>query len=186
MEKLNVINDFSTPNILFIKGVFIQDCIHIDDMFEQQLLDNLSTENTVIKYNQLPSIFTTLKDWVDKTNTVCWNCDLNFDTTPVFIPTIIEPTADGHVIGVYGCFHSFCCAQSYINTYYNRINDKVQKSAMLKFLYKIFKSAIIKEILQAPDKYKMKRYGGTLDNNEYKDLVTSIENEMKTLETPIS
>ena len=46
---------------------------------------------------------------------------------------------------------------------------------MLKYLYNIFNKKRVKNIYNAPTKYLMKKYGGTLDFQEYKHLLKKIK-----------
>ena len=178
------VKDYKIPKILFIKGVFLKDCILIDDIFEKQIMDQLKIENPIITYNNLPSIFNNLDLWIKKTNIKCWYCDLNFDTVPIFIPKIIETTGlnNDYKIITSGCFCSFCCAMSYNNLYFPKICDNINNKEMLKFLYKIFNNCKIKEILQAPSKYIMHQYGGDTDLFGYKNKLNEIKIQMKELE----
>ena len=36
------IKEYKIPKILFIKGVFIKDCILLDDIFEKQIIEQLN------------------------------------------------------------------------------------------------------------------------------------------------
>ena len=111
------IKEYKIPKILFLRGVFIKDCIPLDDIFERQLIEQLNIENPIVTYNDFPSIFTNLNSWIKKTNLKCWYCDLNFDNMPVFIPKVIEHSGlnTDYNISSYGCFCSFCCATEYTN-----------------------------------------------------------------------
>ena len=178
------IKEYKIPKILFIKGVFIKDCILIDDIFEKQIIEQLNIENPIISYNNFPSIFTNLETWIKKTNIKCWYCDLNFNNMPVFIPKIIENTglnADYKII-TSGCFCSFCCAMSYNNLYFPKICDNINNKDMIKFLYKIFNNTKIKEILPSPSKYIMNQYGGDVDSFIYRNKLNEIKMQMKSLE----
>ena len=62
------IEEFKESKILFIKGVFIKDCMPMDDIFEQQIVEQLNFETPIISYTQLPSIFRSLETWIKKTN----------------------------------------------------------------------------------------------------------------------
>lgn len=170
------INEFKESKILFIKGVFIKDCMPMDDIFEQQIEEQLNLDHPVILYTQMPSIFRSLKTWVKKTNVKCWYCDLNFDNIPVFIPKIIEKTylCDEYNISTYGCFCSFSCAAKFNNLYNQRICVNVDIRDKLVFLFNIFYGRVIKEITPSPDKYIMKQYGGDVDSMLYRKKISDI------------
>lgn len=178
------IKEYKIPKILFLRGVFIKDCIPLDDIFERQIIEKLNIDNPIVTYNDFPSIFTNLNSWIKKTNLKCWYCDLNFDNMPVFIPKIIEHSGlnTNYSISTYGCFCSFCCATTYTNLYYQKICDNIKIKEMTRFLYRIFKGHAIKEILQSPSKYIMTQYGGDTDASTYRGMVNKLKIKMKDLE----
>jgi hypothetical protein len=176
------IKEYKVPKILFIKGVFIKDCMLIDDLFEQQIIEQLNQdEDDIIVYNKIPSTFISINDWPEKTNIKCWTCDLNFDGIPVFIPKLIEPapTESGYSMGVLGCFCGFNCCMSYNNTHNKKLCQNIRTREMLLFLHKIFLNYRVKEIYESPSKYMMKQYGGDTDPIEYKKLISKLEKKMK-------
>ena len=177
------INEYKISKLLFIKGVYIKDCIKIDDIFEQQLLDRISDDKPIIVYNKIPSNFTDMKSWIQTINIKCWHCDLKFLGIPVFIPKIIEPstTHKSYNIATFGCFCSFPCAMAYNNIYNHKICKNISVKEMLLLLYKIFHGVSIKEIFPAPPKYEMIHYGGKVDPMDYKTKIEDLENEMKKL-----
>ena len=176
--------EYKVSKLLFIKGAFIKDCIQIDDIFEQQLIEQLGNENTTVVYDKIPSIFTGIKSWLTQTNVKCWYCDLNFSGVPVFIPKLIEPsnTPSGYIIGTYGCFCSFSCALHFIIINIKTICDKLQSTEMLLFLYKIFHGYNIKEIFPSPSKYDMVQYGGDIEPIAYKKLINELKKKMSEAE----
>jgi hypothetical protein len=170
------IGEYKVSNILFIKSVFIKDCIPTDDIFEQHIIEQLHIESPIIMYEQLPSIFRSLSSWIKKTSIKCWYCDLNFDNIPIFIPTSIEKLGgpDLYNIGTHGCFCSFCCAVSHNDLYNPKICNNVVKNEMLLYLFKIFYNKSVKYISRSPDKYIMKQYGGNIDSSVYRGLVNKL------------
>jgi hypothetical protein len=177
--------EYKLAKILFIKGVFIKDCIPDDDIFERQIIEQLNYNTSYIEiYNKLPLIFKSFDSWMKKTNLNCWYCDLKFDSVPIFIPKIIEPSRvpDQYNISTFGCFCSFSCAISYNNLYNNRLCENIHIKDMLLFLYKLFNKKSIKEIFQSPSKYQMKQYGGDLEQIQYKNLIIKLKETMKSLE----
>jgi hypothetical protein len=176
------IKEYKVPKILFIKGVFIKDCIQIDDLFEQQIIEQLNQdEDDIIIYNKIPSTFTCMNTWPTKTNIKCWTCDLNFDGVPVFIPKLIEPspTDSGYSMGVLGCFCGFTCAMTHNNLFNGKLCQNIKSRDMLMFLYNIFLNHHVKEIYESPSKYMMKQYGGDVDPISYKKLISKLEKKMK-------
>ena len=180
------IKEYKVSKILFIRGVFIKDCIPIDEIFEQQLIEQLDMENPVIDYDKIPSTFTDTKTWVQKTNVKCWYCDLNFDNMPVFIPKIIENAGfkKKYNISTFGCFCSFCCAMSFNNLHNQNICLNVKVKEMLLFLYKIFNGCVINDILVSPNKYQMKAYGGDTESMVYRGKINKLKTQMMEIATP--
>jgi hypothetical protein len=179
------VEEYKVSKILFIKGVFIKDCIPIDDIFEQKIIDQLNIVDMSIEvYKIIPANFTDLQTWTQNTNIKCWYCDLNFDNMPVFIPRLIEPakTDTGYNIGTFGCFCSFCCALSYNNINNSKICENIRVKKMLMFLYKIFNGKSVKEILPSPSKYQMNHYGGSMDQIVYRNKIHKLKKNMKALE----
>ena len=178
------IKEYTIPKILFLRGVFIKDCIPLDDIFEQQIIEKLNLDEPTFLYDTFPSVFTNLKSWITNTNLKCWYCDLSFDSRPVFIPKVIEHSGFTEDINIstYGCFCSFCCTVSYTNLYYPKICTNIKVNEMLRFLYRVFNGHSIKEILPAPSKYIMKQYGGDTNLHTYKNMINAIKTEMTELE----
>lgn len=172
--------EYKVPKILFIKNVFIKDCIQIDDLFEQQLFEQLKQDDDIIIYDKIPSLFMCMETWIKKTNVKCWYCDLNFETTPVFIPKLIEPstTKSGYSMGVLGCFCSFSCAMVYNNLYNNKLCNNIKTREMLLFLHNIFFNYHVREIYESPSKYIMKQYGGDIEPTKYRKLINELEKKM--------
>lgn len=176
------IKEYKVSKILFIKGVFIKDCIPIDDIFEQQIIDQLNIDNPVDIYCVIPSNFMGLDTWVQKTNLKCWYCDLKFENMPIFIPRLIEPAVSGYNIGTHGCFCSFCCAMKYNNLHNNKLCENIRVKEMLLFLYNIFNGSKVKEIFSSPSKYEMTPYGGSIDPLIYRNKIHALKKKMKELE----
>jgi hypothetical protein len=179
------IAEYKVSKILFIRGVFIKDCIPIDEIFEQQIIEQLNMENPPIMYDKIPTTFTNLRTWVKKTNIKCWYCDLNFDNMPIFIPKLIENTGtpDTYNISTFGCFCSFCCAMSFNNIHNHKICMNIQVKEMLLFLYRIFNNVVIDEVLASPDRYEMKQYGGDTDSMTYRNKINKLKKKMSELAT---
>jgi len=174
------INGHNIPKILFIKSVFIKDCVSIDDIFEQQIIDQLQVDMPVTQYTTLPSTFYSVDTWIKKTNIACWYCDLNFDCVPVFIPGSID-TGIGdnmHHISTYGCFCSFSCAISHNNIYNQKICQNIKVRDMILYLYSIFNNNSVRNIPQSPNKYSMKKYGGTDDPSVFRNAINSIKESL--------
>jgi hypothetical protein len=159
---------------------------HISDISKEDIT-NLNESNNIstgfmsemtqyTNYEKLPTSFYGLNSWPQRTNIHCWHCTLSFDGRPVFIPKVIEPTPSKDTsiskkeynISVYGVFCSFACANTYINTRNYGIADKIDNINKLKFLYKLFNNVKMTDIVNSPNPYKLKKFGGDLTNDEFR------------------
>ena len=169
-----MVYEYNNDNILFIKGCYIKDCKTIDQLFETQILEKIVHHKPIIKYDTIPSTFTSLREWPTTVNIHCWYCSLTFDTVPVFIPKVIEPSirnASEYTIATHGCFCSFNCAIAYNNLHNVNLCKNIQVMDMILFIYKIFNNGNTHEIYESPNKYTLTKYGGLLTPGEYKDQI---------------
>ena len=169
-----MITDYKS-NILFIEGVYMANCKSVEDMMEKQMMEAIMDSDEplpekIMPASKIPMLYTGAHTWVSCTNSNCWYCGMLFDTTPIFVPSSIEPTGQGkNIMGVEGCFCSFPCAASYINLHYQKPWDNINRQGMLKILYKELTGKKIDNIPPAPNKYKLVAYGGTMTPDEYRD-----------------
>lgn len=164
------IEEYDPPNILFLKGCFIDDCDSLEDIFVKKLMESttngdVSYEIKNQEYNKIPSVFKSLDTWPSKTNLKCWSCDCDFHTRPIFIPTTIYSNND---MDTEGNFCMWGCASRYINTFYN-VDERWEKHAMLRELHEIFTGSFIEDIVPSPPKTEMVQYGGRKTKKEYRD-----------------
>lgn len=174
------IDKHDNPSFLVINDVFIKDCISIDDLFEQKFINKMKLNdiNHTKPYDIIPSIFINIDTWVKHTNLKCWYCHLNFELTPIFIPKLIEKNGDDISMHTKGCFCSFSCAMTYINIYNTDLCEKINEKQKLLFLYKIFYDKCVDDISESPPVHSMECYGGNLSIEQYKELITEI-NQIK-------
>jgi hypothetical protein len=176
------IGSYDQPNILFLRGCFLSDCSSIEDIFDERIINESMIMNNTdkiyefkdIEYNTIPIIFKSVETWVKTTNLKCWSCDCNFHSVPIFIPTRLDKSiTNDKMIGNMETLGNFCswnCASSYIDTY--STNDiKWEHHEYLKRLYKIMNGKHIDIIANAPVKTLMKKYGGHLTLEEYRELL---------------
>lgn len=166
-------HSFEEPMFLFINGVYIKDCVSIDELFEQKFINKVLPEHiSEKKYNKLPEIFTNVTEWskqIENVNIKCLNCHLFFTSTPIFIPKLIEASN----IYTKGCFCYFSCAMSYIDKYKD-LCKKITDTQNLLFLYKLFYGVSKSHIEMSPDIYIMDCYGGTVPTSNYIEMLKSI------------
>lgn len=181
------LDSYDQPNILFLSGCFLSDCSSIEDLFDEQLVNQLP-ENELYEvkdtvFDSMHRTFTSVDTWVKKTNLKCWSCDCNFHNAPIFIPSSIERSdVVGQLTGSMDTLGNFCswnCASQYINIHFTG-NSKWEKHELLKLLYKIFTGTTIEEIIESPSKTIMEQYGGKKTQQEYKDNLLKLNNIHKT------
>jgi hypothetical protein len=154
-----MVSNFIYQNILFLKGISMDDIIEVEDIYQKELLNNLSnnninTDNNIV-YEKIPKHFSNFETWKKTTNVRCWYCSLKFKNTPWFIILNTNSTADGVKYDITGNFCCVGCLKGYINTNYNQRNDfDIYES--VKFIYKLFYNKKITEIKPSPNKYNLK------------------------------
>lgn len=170
--------DFKEPNILFLKGINIENIIEIEDLYHKELLNNIKSNNTEIEilYDKIPQQFISLSLWKKYTNIRCWYCTLKFKNTPWFIITNINQTNNGLIYDIKGNFCSIGCLQGHINIYYNK-REHFDIYSSVKKLYKIFYNKNINEIIPSPNKFNLKIYGGELEIIDYQKEIHRINKQ---------
>lgn len=169
------------PIVLFIKGVFKKDCC-TDEFFETKLIekidynDEISTIPQQHLFVQIPQFFESIDKWPKKTNLCCWRCSLNFDTIPIFIPSVIEPivnrnSENKYSISVYGVFCSFIDATAFVKESNWTWIEKVEAINKIKHLYRIFYGKNMPDYSNFPNVFSMVQYGGTVEVHDFKKLI---------------
>ena len=176
-----MVSNFIYQNILFLKGITLDDIIEVEDIYQKELLNNINNNNNLnnndsnIIYEKIPKHFTNFDNWKKNTNVRCWFCSLKFKNTPWFIILNTNFTPDGIKYDITGNFCSIGCLQGYVNIHYDsRKNFDIYES--IKIIYKLFYNKKIKEIKQSPNKYNLKIYGGDLDIHDYQLEIQNINN----------
>lgn len=174
------ISDFKEPNILFLKGIHLDDIIPIEDLYQQEILNSIDgtsqeIENKEIIYNKIPKQFTTLENWTKTTNLRCWFCSLKFKTMPWFIIENTNYYSEGIKYDIKGNFCSCGCLMGFVKKFYNN-RDNFDIYQYVYKLYNIFYNKKIMEIMPSPEKYNLKIYGGDYDIDEYKNEIKKINN----------
>ena len=109
---------------------------------------------------------------VDKTDISCWWCAHNFDTMPCFIPDRYF----NEKFYVFGCFCTYNCAMAY-NLSMNDYRVSLRISLIKKLFSKIFSN--MDQISVAPPKELLKKFGGYLSIEEFRDKTMLCKKEYK-------
>jgi hypothetical protein len=135
--------------------------------------DNRMIDNNHPSYDKIPEYYS-YSEWIKKTNLHCWNCTLQIDKTPVFIPTEMKTLDDDSLIfKTHGIFCSFSCAYGYLSNANNSL--KFEQQRLLCILYKTMNNINPVNVYASPDKSLMLKFGGSLTELEYKKLIESSE-----------
>ena len=194
MDRIKHIKQSTFDGVLFIQGVFKKDCKRMEDMFQDKLILESTTRQEAKVYDKIPVIFTNLDDWPKTTNLKCWRCSRTHKNRPWFEARSIEPISemsDGRVltygelqksvnkkkisIGVHGVFCTCNCARAYIDKHTTDYAERLNKRAMLLYLYEIFTGKSIPDIQPSPEPTEMIEYGGDLTATEYGQKIDSLD-----------
>lgn len=196
MENIRSIKQRSdNKGILFLAGVYKKDCKRLEDIFQDRLLYTNQETKSYQKYDSIPVNFTTLEEWPEKTNLLCWYCTRNIENRPWFEPQSIEPRSIGSVgkllnksqllqsihehgvvISVKGIFCSCNCVRAYIDLHTSNIGERYNKIAMLKYVYEIFMNRSISDIRPSPKHTSLVQYGGSLTSSDYQKKINKLDN----------
>lgn len=192
MNRIRNAKKLTVDGVLFLAGVYKKDCKKIEDFFTDRLLGDGRVETK--QYDRIPVTFTTLDLHPKNTNLTCWNCCRTFKDRPWFEPQSIDPVSKGTVgsiipaeslnkskatrgycISIKGNFCSPNCVRRYINVYTRDMSERLNKIAMLKFVYEIFMGQRISDIQPAPPHTDMVQYGGHLTSQEYQKKLDELD-----------
>lgn len=107
-------------------------------------------------------------DWNSKTNICCWHCCETFDGKPVPIPYNFDVKLKKYQ--VYGVFCSFSCAKGYLIEH--NPFDIGRKTMLLKEVAVNLFGKDISNIIAAPPRECLQRFGGKLSIDEFRTIDT--------------
>ena len=174
-KNINIaIEDLHSPNI------------YNNDIVAKYNKKNIEFSESILSdKNKCVSIFTDFSDankhniWPSKTNIDCLWCCFSFDTTPYGIP--IRKVKD-----TYQMFGNFCtaeCAAAYIfEMNYLNETEKMESYSMLNGIYK---SSNTNGIKFAPSKLCLKKFGGRLTIEQFRNIVSSNKKDMTLIIPPL-
>jgi len=168
ISKHNIIQNIKSEiNTDMFNETFIKNTLYNDKLDNRQI--SLLLKNKFEKENKINILIqlahcNKMEKWPEKTNICCIWCCHEFDNTPWGIPYKYE---DG-LFHLFGIFCSPNCAASYIFNNLSYSNNKWEYFSLLNLLYyKIYNT--IKEIYLAPSKLSLKKFGGCMEIDEYRD-----------------
>jgi hypothetical protein len=194
MERIKYIRQPTHDGILFLQGVFKKDCKRMEDMFREKLIAENPVHQEAKIYDKIPVIFTTVDKWLKSTNLHCWYCCRNFKNRPWFEPQSIEPISEvstGKILNseelklsidkkqvsivTNGIFCTCNCVRAYIDLHNKDLAEKINKIAMLRYLYEVFNGKSIPDIQPSPPPTEMIHFGGVLSSTEYQQKIDNLD-----------
>jgi hypothetical protein len=173
------ISNFVEPYILFLKGVSLNDIISIEDIFSKEIIEaDTETDTEFSKkeemlWDKIPSVFTTLDNWNKQTNIRCWFCTLRFKSVPWFIIKSINQTASGKIYNIDGNFCSCGCLMGFVKKTYSR-REHFDIYHNIYSLYTIMTNKKKLNIIESPDIFNLKFYGGGMSIEKYREELEKI------------
>jgi hypothetical protein len=143
------------------KNIQIYNNIDANGLEFTTTISNLYVLPTILDMNNLEKIKSI------KTDISCWWCCHQFNTYPVCAPVHYDSKKD--IFKVKGCFCSFNCSKSYMYS----SDNKIKEHSLISFLHKKItgKHTTIKN---APPKEILKKFGGTVGIEEYRESFNNV------------
>ena len=116
---------------------------------------------------------------VEKTDIACWWDSHTFDSVPCFIPDRYY----NNKYYVFGCFCSFNCALAYNLNMVNDYRAQIRHSLIRKLYHSIF--GCNDDIPVSPQKELLKKFGGPLTIEEFRNKSILIKKEYKIILPPL-
>jgi len=179
MEKVHKFK-FSKSYQLILPQISLSDILATDDLLEQKLYENLEAKPSEIIYDKIPPLFTSLSEWPTSTNLHCWQCTRSFSGRPWFIPISLKQNVENPEqieMKTDGNYCSANCGVTIINKMDKQVREKIHRNMFI--IVELFTGKKVDTIIPAPEKNKMKKYGGEWSEEEFNSFMTSIEIEVK-------
>jgi len=151
-------------DLLIMYDIFLKDIKKNDKPITQSIV-NLPI------YDSIPSIYNGLERWPISTNLRCWECSLQFDNRPCFIPTNPRRIGKTDTYDVYGNFCKWQCAIKYAKSNISP-NNLWFTIKYIGLLCKSWYNINITDIPDATDKIELAEYCGPhgMDKDSFKKL----------------
>jgi hypothetical protein len=164
--------------------------INIEEQFntknKESISERIEYDNVSSGKNKCVPIFIEFSEankkntWPSRTNIDCFWCSYSFDNSPFGIP--IKKVGEK-----YQMFGNFCCAEcaaSYIfETNFLNDSEKAESYSLLNFLYR---DGIEDGIQLAPSKLCLKRFGGRLTIDQYRNNLKTSHKNYKVIIPPLT
>ena len=173
------ISNFVEPYILFLKGVSLNDIISIEDIFSKEIIeadtetDTEFSKKEEVLWDKIPLTFTTIDNWNKQTNIRCWFCTLRFKSVPWFIIKSINQTSEGKVYNIEGNFCSCGCLMGFVKKTYSR-REHFDIYHNIYSLYTLMTNKKKLNIIESPDIFNLKFYGGSMTIEKYREELEKI------------
>jgi hypothetical protein len=89
MDRIKSAKKQTIDGVLFLKGVYKNNCDRIEDFFHERLLHDADPKAKI--FDKIPMVFTDLESWPKTTNLLCWTCRRAVKGRPWFEPQSIDP-----------------------------------------------------------------------------------------------
>jgi hypothetical protein len=165
-------NKHKRTQLLVFKGIFPEE-------FTTEIIMTPVYTSTDISYTVLPTRYTGIESWPQKSNLRCWNCDLIPLSAPRFIPVNSELALNGKKIcDRVGHFCMANCAVSYVVEHYPAHLHR-HLARTIAIFEEDFDGKAHEEIYPAPPKTLMTPYRGDtgLSILQWRQLVNEMNRE---------
>ncbi len=158
-EEHSIKEDFYNKEVDCSTKDICDNCININNNLEKYKIHDIKL---------LPEYINTRKIISTYTDISCWWCCHKFNTYPICAP--ISYSSYTELFKVKGCFCSFNCVKSYMNT-----DPFLKKSvSLIPFLYKKLTGNNYIKIKEAPNKEILEMFGGHISIEDYRQSFNTL------------
>ena len=129
----------------------------------------ISSDSEIMGFNSNDICY---KEYINKSSThsKCWNCNYSTSNTNTNISIPLKYRSG--IFYIYGNYCSYNCAARYVLDTYNDKN-MWDIYSLLGLYYNICNKTIGEKISPAPSKLLLKDFGGTMDMDEYRNILST-------------
>ena len=153
--------------------------IKLSEIKKEEVVNNNINKNKLINIQYEFTNFNKNKKWPTKVVSSCLWCCHNFDNIPISLPYKYQ----NNIFYVSGFFCSYNCAASYS---FNKKDTKIwDRYSLLNLMYKKINKCNFIKIPLAPSKEILKKFGGYMNINEYRNNLTYQEKNINIIQQPL-